>query len=409
MIIQLHAILGNRWSAIAGHLPQRTDNEIKNYWNTHLKKRLAHRGIDPVSHKTSSAGLALASSWRPLVSTQLTHTTQWDCALAEAEARLSKTSSIKLLSKESDTTPAATHPSAYFMRSWKTGVEDTLKPQFGPVKLESFSSVRINCSTPIPKPVSRPSKILQDWDSVLGPRHDLPNPFWQNSGALALTHALKQFSVGRMNSFRVEPAAPPQARSNSFGASGEAMSSSLAEIMFTGIDHQRSPDSTPGFPAAAEAARSDGFDLDDGVAPEDYFSPNSTLHGPDSDLTPSDSGSPCGSADESTSDYFEFALHQQHGFFHSFPPLPGGADHQDESPMSTIPDTFWHEDQHDSGRLQIHNVAPDGVVPESGGLELIIPMDFSTAEFSHQFESLCQEVEEEEPMQQDPAVCDNIP
>ncbi|KAF2299423.1 hypothetical protein GH714_031895 [Hevea brasiliensis] len=39
------------WSAIATHLPKRTDNEIKNYWNTHLKKRLAKMGIDPVTHK----------------------------------------------------------------------------------------------------------------------------------------------------------------------------------------------------------------------------------------------------------------------------------------------------------------------------------------------------------------------
>jgi len=29
-----------RWSLIAGRLPGRTDNEVKNYWNTHLNKRL---------------------------------------------------------------------------------------------------------------------------------------------------------------------------------------------------------------------------------------------------------------------------------------------------------------------------------------------------------------------------------
>ncbi|XP_050224573.1 transcription factor MYB14-like [Mercurialis annua] len=39
-IIQLHQILGNRWSAIAAKLPGRTDNEIKNYWHTHIKKKL---------------------------------------------------------------------------------------------------------------------------------------------------------------------------------------------------------------------------------------------------------------------------------------------------------------------------------------------------------------------------------
>ncbi|GMI97835.1 MYB DOMAIN PROTEIN 123, TRANSPARENT TESTA 2 [Hibiscus trionum] len=40
LIIRLHQLLGNRWSLIAGRLPGRTDNEIKNYWNTHLSKRV---------------------------------------------------------------------------------------------------------------------------------------------------------------------------------------------------------------------------------------------------------------------------------------------------------------------------------------------------------------------------------
>ncbi|URD83516.1 hypothetical protein MUK42_03557 [Musa troglodytarum] len=51
LIIELHAVLGNRWSKIAVHLPGRTDNEIKNLWNSCIKKKLRQRGIDPITHE----------------------------------------------------------------------------------------------------------------------------------------------------------------------------------------------------------------------------------------------------------------------------------------------------------------------------------------------------------------------
>lgn len=40
MFIQLINWVCVRWSAIAAKLPGRTDNEVKNYWHTHLKKRI---------------------------------------------------------------------------------------------------------------------------------------------------------------------------------------------------------------------------------------------------------------------------------------------------------------------------------------------------------------------------------
>nr|AGO33166.1 MYB transcription factor [Narcissus tazetta subsp. chinensis] len=51
LIIKLHSLLGNKWSLIAGRLQGRTDNEIKNYWNTHIRRKLLSRGVDPNTHR----------------------------------------------------------------------------------------------------------------------------------------------------------------------------------------------------------------------------------------------------------------------------------------------------------------------------------------------------------------------
>ncbi|XP_023002912.1 transcription factor MYB41-like [Cucurbita maxima] len=64
-IIQLHSILGNKWSAIAARLPGRTDNEVKNYWNTHIRKRLLRMGIDPATHSPRLDLLDLSSILGP--------------------------------------------------------------------------------------------------------------------------------------------------------------------------------------------------------------------------------------------------------------------------------------------------------------------------------------------------------
>ncbi|XP_057951852.1 transcription factor MYB16-like [Malania oleifera] len=103
-IIQLHALLGNKWSAIASHLPKRTDNEIKNYWNTHLKKRLSKIGIDPVAHKPAGATSDLTTVNNTESATFLNHIAHWTSTQLEPEATLireprSTSASARLLNK----------------------------------------------------------------------------------------------------------------------------------------------------------------------------------------------------------------------------------------------------------------------------------------------------------------------
>ncbi|KAL3530698.1 hypothetical protein ACH5RR_010020 [Cinchona calisaya] len=43
LVLELQKKLGNRWSRIARKLPGRTDNEIKNYWRTHMRKKAQER------------------------------------------------------------------------------------------------------------------------------------------------------------------------------------------------------------------------------------------------------------------------------------------------------------------------------------------------------------------------------
>ncbi|KAJ4973629.1 hypothetical protein NE237_006803 [Protea cynaroides] len=132
-IIQLHALLGNRWSAIATHLSKRTDNEIKNYWNTHLKKRLTKTGIDTVTHKPKTDALSFTDG-QSKTAANLSHMAQWETARLEAEARLVRESKLRSISFGSSSTiqPAAPPLCLDVLKAWQGGWSKSTKGGFNP-------------------------------------------------------------------------------------------------------------------------------------------------------------------------------------------------------------------------------------------------------------------------------------
>ncbi|GMI84617.1 hypothetical protein HRI_002131000 [Hibiscus trionum] len=70
LIIKLHSLLGNRWSLIAGRLPGRTANDVKNYWNCHLSKKLVN--APQIEHQTATNMEKLLTPYPPNIATTTT-------------------------------------------------------------------------------------------------------------------------------------------------------------------------------------------------------------------------------------------------------------------------------------------------------------------------------------------------
>ncbi|OAY60164.1 myb-related protein 306 [Manihot esculenta] len=197
MIIHLQALLGNRWAAIASYLPERTDNDIKNYWNTHLKKKL--KKLQTTGHEGDSKNDILSSSTvsQPITRGQWERRLQTDIhtarqALYEALSPEKKSSLLLPEFKRSNgghscAKPASTYASsteniAKLLKGWmRNGPNKQAQTKSSATTKNSFNSIARTtdsiCSEGIPSKADKNgTELAQAFELLFGfESFDYPN------------------------------------------------------------------------------------------------------------------------------------------------------------------------------------------------------------------------------------------
>lgn len=139
-----------RWAAIASRLQGRTDNDVKNFWNSHLRKRFDAKARDQPSPSSKSVGTKSGSS-------AFLHTAQWESVRVEAESRLSAAP------------PPLANKGDYFLKLWNSEVGESFRSmnESANESTSQSSSLTKVESTNLPEPSKTSSSVemkIEAWN-----------------------------------------------------------------------------------------------------------------------------------------------------------------------------------------------------------------------------------------------------
>ncbi|XP_075483189.1 transcription factor MYB1-like isoform X1 [Primulina tabacum] len=108
LLTRLHKLLGNRWSLIAGRIPGRTANDVKNFWNTHIVKisstpktsKLVEKTkiVKPKPHKLSKLAISNNNKLQQPFNEEPQKNSQWCSNVLDTADQTNQINGISLFS-----------------------------------------------------------------------------------------------------------------------------------------------------------------------------------------------------------------------------------------------------------------------------------------------------------------------